>query len=122
MDLTNELDGMQEKVDLTELEQEFVKAALGYSERRGISYAAWREAGVVGHRAEQAGVTRRDVTDAGRRRHAGRLEHARPSVRSEQRVEARSGCGIRPDDVAAWLSTHRRCRRPIHSGCRHSGR
>src|SRR5687767_4428596 len=25
MDLTNELDGMQEKVDLTELEQEFVK-------------------------------------------------------------------------------------------------
>jgi hypothetical protein len=58
MDLTNELDGMQEKVDLTELEQEFVKAALGYSERRGISYAAWREAGVPASVLKQAGVSR----------------------------------------------------------------
>ena len=58
MDLSNELDGMQEKVDLTELEQEFVKAALGYSERRGISYAAWREAGVPASVLTQAGITR----------------------------------------------------------------
>jgi hypothetical protein len=58
MDLSNELEGMQQKVDLTELEQEFVKAALGYSERRGISYAAWREAGVSAAVLTQAGITR----------------------------------------------------------------
>ena len=49
---------MDDKVDLTELEMEFVKAARGYSERRGISYAAWREAGVSASVLKQAGITR----------------------------------------------------------------
>lgn len=58
MDLTNELAAMDDKVDLTELEQEFVKSAKSYSERRGISYAAWREAGVSASVLKQAGISR----------------------------------------------------------------
>jgi uncharacterized protein YicC (UPF0701 family) len=46
MDLTNELEHMDAGIDLTALEDEFVKIAKGYSERQGISYAAWREVGV----------------------------------------------------------------------------
>jgi hypothetical protein len=58
MDLSAELAGMQQKVDLSELEQEFIKAAKSYSERRGITYAAWREAGVPASVLAQAGITR----------------------------------------------------------------
>ena len=46
------------KVDLTALEQEFVAVAHSYSKRRGISYAAWREAGVDAAVLQKAGVTR----------------------------------------------------------------
>jgi hypothetical protein len=35
------------KVDLATAEREFVKAARGYGERKGIAYATWREAGVA---------------------------------------------------------------------------
>ena len=35
-----------DKVDLATAEREFVKAARGYGERKGIAYATWREAGV----------------------------------------------------------------------------
>jgi len=58
MDLTNELATMDNKIDLTELEMDFVKSAQGYSERRGISYAAWREAGVPASVLKQAGISR----------------------------------------------------------------
>lgn len=58
MDLTDELASMEDKIDLTELEQEFVAAVKDYSQRRGISYAAWREAGVSAAVLKQAGVTR----------------------------------------------------------------
>jgi hypothetical protein len=34
------------KGDLAAAEREFVKAARGYGERKGIAYATWREAGV----------------------------------------------------------------------------
>ena len=34
------------KGDLATAEREFVKAARGYGERKGIAYATWREAGV----------------------------------------------------------------------------
>lgn len=33
-------------VDLAPLEEEFVKAAAGYGERKGLSYTAWRAAGI----------------------------------------------------------------------------
>ena len=46
MDLEHELDAMENKVDMTQLEADFVSAARGYSARKGITYAAWREIGV----------------------------------------------------------------------------
>jgi hypothetical protein len=58
MDLRDELEAMDSKVDLTALEDEFVAVAHGYSSRRGISYAAWREAGVEASILKRAGVTR----------------------------------------------------------------
>ena len=42
----------------TALEVDFVANAKGYSERKGISYAAWRELGVEPAVLKQAGVSR----------------------------------------------------------------
>jgi hypothetical protein len=58
MDLESEKDGMQDTVDLSGFEAEFVKAAKGYSERKGISYTAWRELGVPAAVLKQAGIGR----------------------------------------------------------------
>ena len=58
LDLKSELDAAGTKVDLTELEQEFVSAAAAYSARKGISYAAWRELGVEAAVLKRAGVSR----------------------------------------------------------------
>ena len=58
MDLTIELANMDSGVDLTSLEAEFVKVAQGYSERQGISYAAWREVGVEASVLKKAGISR----------------------------------------------------------------
>ena len=58
MDLHDELEAMDAKVDLTALEDDFVVVAHGYSSRRGISYAAWREAGVEASVLKRAGLTR----------------------------------------------------------------
>jgi hypothetical protein len=58
LDLTRELDKVDTKVDLTELEKDFIAAAGSYSRRKGISYAAWREAGVSPAVLKKAGVGR----------------------------------------------------------------
>jgi hypothetical protein len=58
LDLENELARADEKVDLSHLEGEFVKAARTYSDRKGISYAAWRELGVPAATLKQAGISR----------------------------------------------------------------
>src|SRR5947207_10260435 len=58
MDLQQELAAKQEAVDLGSLEEEFVRAARSYGERKGISYAAWREAGVDAAVLRRAGVSR----------------------------------------------------------------
>lgn len=58
MDLVNELDALQAKVDLSGLEADFVKVAKEYSQRKGISYAAWREVGVEPATLKKAGVSR----------------------------------------------------------------
>src|SRR5262249_15982545 len=47
MDLQRELDRIDAADDLTGLERDFVKVARGYAQRKGISYAAWRELGVA---------------------------------------------------------------------------
>ena len=46
IDIQHELETKSEPVDLTALEAEFVGVAADYGARKGISYAAWREAGV----------------------------------------------------------------------------
>lgn len=58
IDLHAELESAGAKVDLTELEQEFVDAARAYSERKKISYAAWRELGVEAAVLKRAGISR----------------------------------------------------------------
>ena len=58
IDLGEELAGLQDATDVAELEQGFVAVAGSFSERRGISYAAWREAGVSAAVLKQAGITR----------------------------------------------------------------
>jgi hypothetical protein len=44
--------------DMAELEKGFTKHAKAYSTRKGISYAAWREAGVPAAMLKQAGINR----------------------------------------------------------------
>lgn len=58
IDLQNELATKEEPVDLTALEEEFVRAAKGYADRKGISYTAWREAGVSANVLREAGIAR----------------------------------------------------------------
>ncbi len=58
LDLQAELDQEEETVDLAGIEAEFVAAAKGYSERKGISYTAWREAGVPASTLKAAGISR----------------------------------------------------------------
>jgi hypothetical protein len=58
LDLHNEIEAAENKVDLDELEREFIAAARTYSERKGISYAAWRELGVPASTLRKAGIGR----------------------------------------------------------------
>jgi hypothetical protein len=58
MDLTQELATKETKVDLDKLEGAFAKAAKDYGARKGISYQAWREAGVDAAVLRKAGITR----------------------------------------------------------------
>ena len=58
IDLEAELAAASPTDELDRLEQGFVEAARGYSERKGISYAAWREAGVPAATLKAAGISR----------------------------------------------------------------
>jgi hypothetical protein len=58
MDLQSELASKGAAVDLGALEGEFVRAARDYGQRKGISYAAWREAGVDAAVLKKAGIGR----------------------------------------------------------------
>jgi hypothetical protein len=58
LDLLQEKEAMSGMVDLSGIEAEFVKAAKGYGERKGISYAAWRELGVTPEVLKKAGIGR----------------------------------------------------------------
>ena len=54
----DQLANLGDEVDLEQLEKDFVKAAEEYSERKGITYTAWREAGVPAAVLKQAGIPR----------------------------------------------------------------
>jgi hypothetical protein len=58
IDLEAELGSVQAKTDLTDVEDAFVDVAAAYGERKGVSYAAWREAGVPAAVLKRAGVGR----------------------------------------------------------------
>lgn len=58
LDLEAKLVDLQDEVDLEALEEGFVQAAVPYSERKGITYSAWREAGVPAAVLKRAGVRR----------------------------------------------------------------
>lgn len=58
IDLQAELAGSSEQVDISSLEEDFVKVARAYGERKGISYAVWREVGVDPAVLKRAGISR----------------------------------------------------------------
>jgi uncharacterized protein YicC (UPF0701 family) len=58
INLQQELESAQDTVDLQSLEKEFIKVAKGYAERKGISYAAFRQLGVPASTLKQAGISR----------------------------------------------------------------
>ena len=64
LDYEEKLANIGESVDLESLEKDFVKAAKEYSERKGITYSAWREAGVPAAVLKDAGIPRTRRTSA----------------------------------------------------------
>jgi len=58
MDLERQVAAADPAVNLSELEAEFVSAAPAYGQRKGITYAAWREAGVDAAVLRRAGIRR----------------------------------------------------------------
>ncbi|MCA1784294.1 MAG: hypothetical protein LC679_19615 [Intrasporangiaceae bacterium] len=58
LDLEERLISLDEEPDLEALEVAFIDAAAAYSERKGISYTAWREAGVPAATLKAAGIKR----------------------------------------------------------------
>ena len=58
MDLERQLDAGDNGADLAELEEAFVAAAEPYGRRKGITYSAWREAGVDPAVLRRAGIRR----------------------------------------------------------------
>jgi len=57
-DLQDELETMGKSVDLAGVEKDFIASAKAYGDRKGISYATWREAGVSPAVLTQAGISR----------------------------------------------------------------
>lgn len=58
LDLENRLVDLEDQPDIDALEAAFVAAAYEYSDRKGITYAAWREAGVPAATLKAAGIAR----------------------------------------------------------------
>jgi hypothetical protein len=57
-DLEAELGAIDRKVDMGDLESGFIGVAASYAERKGISYATWREVGVPAEVLRKAGISR----------------------------------------------------------------
>jgi hypothetical protein len=58
LDLQAALKASESNVDLAQLEKDFIKAAAPYSQRKNISYSAWRELGVPTDVLDKAGIGR----------------------------------------------------------------
>ena len=57
-DLTEELEQMSQVVDVSALEDDFVRVAKSFGKRRGIAYETWREIGLEPDLLKRAGITR----------------------------------------------------------------
>ena len=58
IEIEDALSMSEESVDMAKMEAGFAKVASAYSARKGISYAAWRSAGVPAAVLKKAGVAR----------------------------------------------------------------
>lgn len=58
IDLEEQLNSVEDAPDIEELERAFIEAVKPYSERKGISYMAWREVGVPAATLKAAGISR----------------------------------------------------------------
>lgn len=58
LNLVEELANMDRGVDISALESEFCRVAKGYAERKGISYAAFRQIGVPAAVLKKASISR----------------------------------------------------------------
>ena len=98
LNLQTELESRDTNVDLKSLEDGFVGAAKGYGERKGLTYAAWRAAGVDPTVLRKAGIPRTKRLSG--RGSTGRgdqgAQQDRPSLEPRSGSMARSGCGISP--------------------------
>jgi hypothetical protein len=57
-DLNAELASLGSGIDVGEIEESFVSVAKGYGDRKGISYASWRDVGVSAATLKRAGISR----------------------------------------------------------------
>ena len=60
-----QLANLEDEPDLEALQKDFAKVAKEYSERKGIAYMAWREAGVPAATLKDAGIPRTRRVGAG---------------------------------------------------------
>jgi hypothetical protein len=60
LEAEQQLADLADPVDLEALEESFAKVVSSYSERKGISYAAWREQGVPAAVLKTGGIKRGD--------------------------------------------------------------
>lgn len=58
IDLERELASMGQGIDMDSLESDFVTVAAAYGDSKGLTYAAWREAGVSSETLSKAGISR----------------------------------------------------------------
>lgn len=56
IDLLKAIEAAEQNVEIDELESAFTEVAASYSERKGISYQAWREVGVPRKVLQEAGI------------------------------------------------------------------
>lgn len=56
IDLMRAIEAAEQSIDIEELESAFVAVAASYSDRKGISYQAWREVGVPPKVLHAAGI------------------------------------------------------------------
>ena len=56
LDLAKALEAADQTIDMEQLESDFVSVAASYSDRKGISYQAWREVGVDARVLRTAGI------------------------------------------------------------------